>query len=39
MTVEERPTIALITFDGNRAIKTEDLEDGLAEAGFPRGSF
>ena len=34
VTVEERPTIALITFDGNRAIKTEDLEDGLAEAGF-----
>ena len=35
--VEERPTIALITFDGNRAIKTEDLEDGLAEAGFSEG--
>ena len=37
VTVEERPTIALITFDGNRAIKTEDLEDGLAEAGFSEG--
>ena len=35
--VEERPTIALITFDGNRAIKTEDLEDGLADAGFSEG--
>jgi len=37
VTVDERPTIALITFDGNRAIKTEDLEEGLADAGFSEG--
>ena len=35
--VVERETIADITFDGNKAIKTEELEKGLGEAGFAKG--
>ncbi|MSR13512.1 MAG: outer membrane protein assembly factor BamA [Gammaproteobacteria bacterium] len=35
--VVERESIADITFDGNKAIKTEDLEKGLGEAGFAKG--
>ncbi len=33
----ERESIADITFDGNKAIKTEELEKGLGEAGFAKG--
>ncbi len=35
--VAERETIADITFEGNQAIKTEDLIEGLAETGFAKG--
>ncbi len=35
--VEERESIADITFDGNEAIKTEELLKGLAESGFAKG--
>lgn len=35
--VVERESIADITFDGNKAIKTEELEKGLGEAGFAKG--
>ncbi len=35
--VAERPTIAHLTFDGNSAIKTEDLEQGLAANGLSQG--
>ncbi len=35
--VIERESIADITFEGNKAIKTEDLEKGLGEAGFAKG--
>ena len=35
--VVERESIADITFDGNKAIKTEDLEKGLRDAGFGKG--
>jgi outer membrane protein insertion porin family len=35
--VVERESIADITFEGNKAIKTEDLEKGLGEAGFAKG--
>ncbi|MCP4414067.1 MAG: outer membrane protein assembly factor BamA, partial [Gammaproteobacteria bacterium] len=35
--VAERPTIAHLTFDGNSAIKTEDLEQGLAANGLAQG--
>jgi len=37
VTVVERESIADITFKGNKAIKTEDLTKGLAEAGFAKG--
>jgi len=35
--VIERPTIAHLTFDGNSAIKTEDLERGLKSSGLAQG--
>ena len=35
--VLERPTIAHLTFDGNSAIKTEDLERGLKASGLAQG--
>lgn len=35
--VSERETIADVTFEGNRAIKTEDLLEGLEEVGFAKG--
>lgn len=35
--VTERPTIATLTFDGNSAIKTEDLERGLRSSGLAKG--
>jgi len=35
--VLERPTIAHLTFDGNSAIKTEDLESGLKANGLAQG--
>ncbi|MGB1884198.1 MAG: outer membrane protein assembly factor BamA [Gammaproteobacteria bacterium] len=35
--VLERETIADITFDGNKAIKTDDLLEGLGEIGFAKG--
>lgn len=35
--VSERPTIATLTFDGNSAIKTEDLERGLKSSGLAKG--
>ncbi len=35
--VSERPTISSLTFDGNKAIKTEDLERGLRSSGLARG--
>ena len=37
VSVVERESIADITFKGNKAIKTEDLTKGLAEAGFAKG--
>jgi outer membrane protein insertion porin family len=35
--VKERPTIATLTFEGNSAIKTEDLERGLKASGLAKG--
>ena len=35
--VQERETISDITFEGNKAIKTEDLTKGLKEVGFAKG--
>ena len=35
--VSERETITEITFEGNKAIKTEDLLEGLSEIGFGKG--
>ena len=35
--VEERSTIATITFEGNKQIKTEQLEEGLKPMGFAKG--
>lgn len=35
--VSERETISDITFDGNEAIKTDDLLEGLGEIGFAKG--
>jgi outer membrane protein insertion porin family len=35
--VSERETIADVTFEGNKAIKTEDLLKGLEEVGFAKG--
>ena len=35
--VSERETISELTFEGNKAIKTEDLVKGLEEIGFAKG--
>ncbi|MGE0860301.1 MAG: outer membrane protein assembly factor BamA [Gammaproteobacteria bacterium] len=35
--VQERETISDITFEGNKAIKTEDLLKGLKDVGFAKG--
>ncbi len=35
--VQERETISDITFDGNKALKTDNLLEGLAEIGFEKG--
>ena len=35
--VVERPAIGQITFTGNKKVKTEDLQSGLAEVGFVEG--
>ena len=35
--VDERPTIAKLTFEGNDAIKTEQLQDGLKRSGLAEG--
>ncbi|MGE0485779.1 MAG: outer membrane protein assembly factor BamA [Gammaproteobacteria bacterium] len=35
--VVERETIADLTFEGNKAIKTDDLLEGLKEIGFAKG--
>ena len=35
--VDERESIADITFDGNKAIKTENLIEGLGDVGFAKG--
>jgi outer membrane protein insertion porin family len=35
--VVERPTVANLTFDGNSAISTEDLEKGLRSSGLAKG--
>lgn len=35
--VIERESIADITFEGNKAVKTEELEKGLGDAGFAKG--
>ena len=35
--VEERESIADITFEGNKAIKTENLIEGLGDVGFAKG--
>ncbi len=37
ISVVERPTIGSLEFDGNSAIKTEDLERGLKASGFAKG--
>ncbi|PVZ64906.1 outer membrane protein assembly factor BamA [Pelagibaculum spongiae] len=37
ITVEERPTIGLITIDGNEDISDEDLKKGLSESGLGKG--
>ena len=37
--VRERPTIESIEFDGNKAIKTEALTDGLSGAGLAEGEI
>jgi outer membrane protein insertion porin family len=37
--VTERPTIEAIEFDGNKAIKTEALVDGLSDAGLAEGEI
>lgn len=39
VTVVERPTISSITIDGNKAIKTDDLKDGLKKAGLEEGQI
>ena len=35
--LQERETISDITFEGNKAIKTEDLTKGLKDVGFAKG--
>lgn len=39
VTVVERPSISSIEIDGNKAIKTEDLLDGLRQAGLDEGEI
>ena len=39
ITVQERPTISSIEFDGNKAIKTEALLEGLSESGLAEGQI
>ncbi len=39
ITVVERPTIAEISIDGNKVIKTEDLTDALKKAGLSEGQI
>ena len=39
VTVVERPSISSIEIDGNKAIKTEDLKDGLRQAGLDEGEI
>jgi outer membrane protein insertion porin family len=36
--VAERPSISKLTIDGNKSIKTEDLEAGLKQSGLAQGS-
>ena len=37
--VDERPTIAQVVLTGNKALKTEDLQKGLQQAGLTQGRF
>jgi len=37
--VTERPTIAQVVLTGNKAIKTDDLKNGLQQAGLTQGQF
>ena len=37
MSIIERPSIASIELDGNKALKTEELMKGLNEAGLAEG--
>ncbi len=37
--VKERPTVDTIEFEGNKAIKAEDLLDGLAQSGLAEGQI
>ena len=37
--VKERPTIAEVRLQGNKALKTKDLQQGLQQAGLTQGSF
>ena len=37
--VKERPTIDSIEFEGNKAIKTEMLTEGLSDAGLAEGEI
>jgi outer membrane protein insertion porin family len=39
VTVVEQPSVSSITIDGNKAIKTEDLMDGLKKAGLEDGQI
>lgn len=39
VTVVEQPSVSSITIDGNKAIKTEDLLDGLKKAGLEEGQI
>ncbi|MCV6638122.1 outer membrane protein assembly factor BamA [Candidatus Albibeggiatoa sp. nov. NOAA] len=37
ITLEERPAIAQITFDGNKDMETDDLKESLKKVGFAEG--
>lgn len=39
VSVAERPSISAIEIDGNKAIKTEDLMDGLRQSGLDEGEI
>lgn len=39
VTVEERPSISGIQIEGNKALKTEDLMDGLRQSGLSEGEI